>query len=295
MISRTSAAVTLALALATPLAAQNAPTYRRVAGETLRYHEVTEDKSEMNNPSGKGGSATENRRETTVVIAFGAGDTAQAWFEAFNATMKTPQGDMTAPTEGLLKKPFPLVFAADGAIQVPSGPQPARTVFARFFLKLPARPLAAGAEWADTMGGKRETPDGARAESKYIVKYKVTGDTALGGLKALAIALKGEGTSRITGKGQGGSSTQTRTRTTANGRILFSVELGRMLSSETTVERTGRMVVRGDEGVSRGPAHPTGRVDVGTAPETRGTETHARTHTLIELLPSEQMKAAPTN
>src|SRR5512141_937259 len=100
MISRTSATLTLALALATPLAAQNATTYRHNPGDTLRYHELTEGRVDSNV---KGATSTESRREATAAFAFGAGDTTTAWFEAFNSVVKM-QGRETA-TPGPLNRP----------------------------------------------------------------------------------------------------------------------------------------------------------------------------------------------
>lgn len=289
MISRTSTALTLALAFATPLAAQNATTYRRNPGDTLRYHELTESKVDSNV---KGATSTETRRDATAVFAFGAADTARAWFEAFAAVARMQGRETTSPAP--LNGPVVLLFRANGVLETPqagTGGNP----FAVFFLRLPDRPLAPGVEWADTMGGKRDTPDGARQEMQYVVKYRVAGDTAVEGGKAFVITAKGDGVEKAT-RTVGTGTEEQRTRTSETGRIVFSAELGRLLSWDRTVERLGRTTTRGGENL--GPAraaHPNGRVDVGATPEMRNVmETHARTHTLIELLPAQQLKAAPT-
>ena len=281
----------LALALAVPAAAQAPTTYRRAPGDTLRYHELTEGKSESKGQMG--GTSSEIRREATVGLTFLGGDDAQAWFEALSASMKAQGRENAMPTEGVLNRPFALRFGANGEVQVEAGPGPGASI-AQLFPKLPERPLAPGVEWADTSGDKRDTPDGAHVESQLVVRYRVLGDTAVAGGRALVIAAKGEGSSRRSSKGTDGASMESRTRTTETGRIVFSTDAGRLLSWEKTVERTGRTTARtGSEDHSAPMArNPNQRVEIGNAADRRATELHDRMHTLIELLPA-PAKAAP--
>ncbi len=291
----------LALALALPAAAQTAA-YRRAPGDTLRYDELNESKSETKGPGpdGRGASsASESRRESTVALTFTGSDTAQAWFEAFSSTTKAQGRETSVSAEALVNRPFLLRFGANGAVQVLSGPTApgfdGRALFGQFFLRLPDRPLAAGTEWADTIAGKQDNPDGSKFESQLIVRYRVVGDTALAGGKAVVIASKAEGTSKTTAN-TGAGSMETRTRTSGTGRVVFSTELGRMLSLEMTVDRTGRTMARSGTGDDQGAigaiGRPRGRVDMGGA-EARATELRSRTHTLIELVAGGGVKAAP--
>ena len=281
----------LALALAAPVVAQTPTTYRRTPGDTLRYHELTESKSESKGPTG--GSSTVARREATVGLTFLGGDEAQAWFEALSATMKSQGRESTMPTEGMLNRPFAVRFAANGDVQAIAGPGLGGGSITQLFLKLPERPLAPGVEWADTTGDKLDTPDGAHLESQLIVRYRVLGDTAVAGGRALVIVARGEGSSRRSSKGEGGASIESRTRTTETGRIVFSTDPGRLLSWDRTVERTGRTTTRtGAEDRAPMARNPNQRVEIAGAADRRATELHDRTRTLIELVPG-QAKAAP--
>lgn len=292
MMSRTPAAIALALALAAPLTAQNVTTYRRSPADTLRYHEVTEMTSQG------GPVAGESRRESTVALTFPGGDTARAWLESLSATLKMGGQESAVPAEGVLKRPILLQLDPRGSVQAISGPTAPGYVpqsqFARFFVKLPDRPLTAGAEWADTTAARPAGPNVPVSEALLIVRYKVVRDTVAAGGRAVVIEAKGDVSSRSTMAGDKGASIETRNTSSEKGRIVFSTELGRMVSWDRTIEHVSRRSVRGAPGenartMARNPAE---HIALPGA-DSRAAESRTRTHTLIELVGPEQLKAAP--
>lgn len=278
----------LAVLLAAPLAAQG---YKRTPGDTLRYHVVDEGKIDP-----KGAPSTESRREMTVAVLFGTGDNAQVWLESFTSLMKMQGREMQMPG-GPLNRPVPATFGANGPAQTltnitEGGRGGPMSVLGEILPRLPAQALAVGVEWADTVGGKRDLPDGSKTEMQYIEKYKVMADTTVAGAKALVIATKGDGMNKTTRTSDTGSM-ETRLRTTESGRILFSVEQGRVLSWERTVDTAQRMASRGgpaaNETMGR-VGNPNGLI---RDRSNTGGEARGRTQTVIELVGATGLKAAP--
>ncbi len=300
MISRTSTSRAAAAALlcagmavlaASPLAAQG---YRRTPGDTLRYHLVEAGKLDM-----KGMTSSENQRELTVAIAFGADGNARVWFEKFSAVMKAQGREM--PVGGSpLNQPVDVAFGASGPAQTltnitdPGARGGPGAALGDVLPKLPAQPLAAGVEWADTVGGKRDLPDGGKVEMQYVEKYRVVGDTAFAGGKALVIVSRGEGTNKMTRTTADGTS-ETRVRTSETGRILFSAELGRLLGWERSVDTSSRTMMRGSNAGADAMSYGRTGGPRGLMKEASGgAEGHGHLQTTIELLAPQQAKAAPT-
>ena len=183
------------LALLVPAAAHGqAPEYRRAAGDTLRFREVTRATSEIAAPTGAMTIRTDH--DATVALTFTRGDTARAWFEALSLRGTFPGGESVPQTAPLLGRPFVLTLGARGeaaTLTVPEFPADVAQTsdltheFNDFFVRLPAVPLRPGVKWTDTT--TRETPNaaGRTLRTTRIGSYRVRGDTVVGGVRGVVI------------------------------------------------------------------------------------------------------------
>jgi hypothetical protein len=196
-------AVTLAVA---PPALAQAPTYSRA--DTLRYREVSTSDMEVTTP--RGVVPIQSDHDAQIVIAFGAADSARAWYDALSIAATSPQGSRRPETAAALRLPFTLRFDARGNVETISAPQfpvsfegvsDLTHQFVDVFLPLPTTPLAAGTEWQDSV--RRETP-GTRGRTTHIervARYRVRGDSLIGTTRVWVIDAHVR--NRMTASGEG--------------------------------------------------------------------------------------------
>src|SRR5688572_24889813 len=121
VIRSSSAVILTVLALTPAVAGAQAPTLRRVPGDTLWYHQtVTGTQSIEGGPMN--GMQVTTETDNRFAVAFGAADTVRVWFEAASSKMKTPDGEMSAPLGEKLDKPYVMMLSGGGQVHSVSAP-----------------------------------------------------------------------------------------------------------------------------------------------------------------------------
>jgi hypothetical protein len=226
-----------------------APQYRRAPGDTLRYGEVTRAVSEITTPQGK--MTLRSDHAARIAVAFAAGDTARAWYEALALRAAFPGGERVPQTAPLLGQPFVLTLGARGEVatlSVPAFPaEVAETTdlthqFNDFFPKLPGVALRPGAAWTDTT--RTETPNaaGRTLRTTRIGSYRVRGDTTVGGTRAVVIEARMR--NRLESSGPSptpGMTMNTLLEGTEAGTMVFAPGTGRMLRRARTGTLSGHV------------------------------------------------------
>ena len=234
------------LVLAPSVARAQAPAYRRVPSDTVRYHEVSEGTAEVTTA---GGPVTlRTRHDARVAVTFGAADTARAWFEALSIGMATPQGDRAPDTAPVLGKPYLLAFDARGAartLSVPQFPESFEQVsdltheFADFFPRLPSAPLARGLTWTDTSQTQTTNAHNRTLTATRIGTFTVRGDSVVNGARVVVVDARSQ--NRLVNAGpapqMGGLPMRSEMSGTEEGVYLFSPQTGRLVARR----RTGRL------------------------------------------------------
>lgn len=229
--------------------AAQAPEYRRAPGDTLRYREVTRAVSEITSPQGQ--MTLRSDHDARIALAFAAGDTARAWYEALALRIAYPGGKREPKTGELLGRPFVLTLGPRGEVATlsvpPFPPEVAESTdlthqFNDFFLKLPAVPLRPGAEWTDTT--RTETPNaaGATLRTTRIGSYRVRGDTTIGGTRAVVIEARMQ--NRLESSGPSptpGMQMNTLREGTETGTMIFAPAAGRMIRRARTGTLSGHI------------------------------------------------------
>jgi hypothetical protein len=215
-----------------------APQYRRAAGDTIRYREVTQATSEITSP--QGALTLRSGHEARLAVAFARGDTARAWYEALKLRSEFPGGERVPATAPLLGKPFVLTLDARGGVEtlsVPEFPQEVSEAsdlthqFNDFFVRLPASALRPGLEWTDTT--RRETPNaaGRTVRTTRIGRFRVRGDTTVGGVRGVVVEARMNNRVETAGPSPTpGIELRTLQEGTETGLFVFSPERGRLLA-----------------------------------------------------------------
>jgi hypothetical protein len=246
---RRIAAVVAALLLPAAAHAQ----YRHAPGDTVRYHEVTRADSEIRAPQGT--ITIRSHHDARIALAFAPGDTARAWYEALTLRSAHPSGESTPATTALLGKPFVLTVTPRGAVEtlvVPEIPREVAEVtnlalqFDDFFLRLPAVPLRAGLEWSDTTHHQTVGADARTVRITRIGRFRVRGDTTVGGVRALAIEARMQ--NRIESSGPSptpGMDMRTSQQGAETGVFVFAPGEGRLLARRREGLLTGEIEFTG--------------------------------------------------
>lgn len=226
-----------------------APQYRRAAGDTVRYREVTQATSEITSP--QGGLTLSSVHDARLAVAFARGDTARAWYEALTLRSEFPGGEQVPATAPLLGKPFVLTMDARGGVEtlsVPEFPQDVSEAsdlthqFNDFFVRLPASALRPGLEWTDTT--RRETPNaaGRTVRTTRIGRFRVRGDTTVGGVRAVVVEARMNNRVETAGPSPTpGIELRTVQEGTETGLFVFSPERGRLLARRRTGSLEGHI------------------------------------------------------
>jgi hypothetical protein len=249
---RTRPAVFLLLALvsaALPVAAQP---YTRSPADTLRYREVTVDSSEVTTPDGTLPLAS--LHDARMAVAFGAADSARAWYEVLEIRAWAPGQQREPATTGALHRPFVLRFGPRGDVEVLSAPRfPAEfegitdltKQFDDYFVPLPARPLEPGYVWTDTVALRDSTTEGVSAFG-FVRHHRVRGDSTVDGERVLVIATRAQLAFEQT---EAGESPATTFRTVLvgeeEGTVLWSATRGVLVGRERRAELRGAMELLG--------------------------------------------------
>jgi hypothetical protein len=251
---RSVAAGLFALVLASSAAAQTqTPVYRRAPGDTLRYHEVTTGTIEMRPASGT--VTVQTRHDARIALAFGAADTARAWFEALALSAHGPPlGERRPDTAPLLGRPYTFVLGPRGdvrMVRVPEIPPEVLRVsdlsaeFTEFFPRLPAGPLTPGATWADTASHQTTNAAGFTVIGRRTGSYRVRGDSTIRGERVVAVEMRtdteilsGSATPRATG-----ATTQSSLKGEDTGVFFFAVDGGRLVERRRSGSLAGSLTV----------------------------------------------------
>lgn len=235
--------------------------YRFSPGDTLVYHAENQDSSVITTEAGSVPALTLS--ESTVRLVIGTRGSATAAFTAFKVLLRTPKGDVMPDPSGALNRPFSLTLSPRGLAQTNSAPTfpqalsqvvDLTTEFDDFFIVLPARPLAIGVAWADTVDQTGSTAAGLRFTRHSIANYSVARDTTIGGVKAFVIVSASSQTLEGVGPGPGPGKTVTNHQSgSENGLVLFDAAGGRMLGRRRAGEYSGSLKVTGGPAVTEYP------------------------------------------
>jgi hypothetical protein len=231
------------------------PRYRLTPRDTLRYHEVTEARSVMRLPQGLLNVAT--LHDATVALTGEAADTVRAWYERLALSQTGPTGERRPVTDSALRRPFRVTLPPNGRAATVTAPifpdQVAQLTdltheFEDFFISLPVAALRPGAAWTDTI----ETTTSGRPQDSYesrrVRSFRVQRDTAIGGTRAVVIAVEQQWSLRATSRVDGEPAVfMTRLVGPEEGTALFAPGAGRLLDRERRGRMEGEFTVEGPE------------------------------------------------
>src|SRR5690348_8395827 len=192
------------------LPAQAISVYRHTPTDTLRYREVTHGNIELTTP--RGVVPIRTFHDAQMALAFGQRDTVRAWYTALAISATSPQGEKTPDTRAALGLPFVLTLDSLGharTLTTPPFPQAfddvsdLRLQFTDYFVPLPARPMALGVTWRDSLVLVDSASGGKRNEMRRWGEYRVVGDTVMGGHRSLVVSAVVRVSLRTTSAGQG--------------------------------------------------------------------------------------------
>ena len=241
----------LSAMLAAPLAAQPAA-YRRTPGDTVRLREATTAEMTLRTPGGDLPATL--RHDAVVAVAFTAGDTARAWYEALAVEASGAAGLQRPATDAVLRRPFTLAMDARGRVRTLAAPEIPAAVrgitdlshqFDDFFLRLPAAPLRVGLAWSDTVV-HRDSSAARYTHATRAAHYRVERDTVVGGRRALVVSMR-----QAVRLEAGGPVEGQPIRTDAvlaggdSGIVVFAPAEGRLLGRARSGEMRGTLTVRG--------------------------------------------------
>jgi hypothetical protein len=166
-----------------PVLAQQSAGYRH-GPDTLRYHELSRAELTLHTPAGV--RLMDLTHDATVALAFGAGDTATAWYEALALEAQSLQGVRRPVTTSLLRQPFVLRLDQRGRATTLRSPALTSEIlelselsqeFTDFFVRLPVQPLGLGVEWIDTL--VHTVPEARLAHRRYtaVTRWRVERDS----------------------------------------------------------------------------------------------------------------------
>lgn len=250
-------------ALFIPVAAQaqNAPQYRFVPGDTLRYSERTDGRVTIETPNGPANVSSEH--VATIAIALVAGDTAHAWYESLLVRSLGPGAQRKEPaTQSLLHRAFALSVSNQGAIRLhafPQIPEPITELtdltrqFDDFFITLPATPLAPGVTWSDTLFSTRPTRPRDTFSSRNVRSYRVERDTLVAGMAAVVIRLDQTMQLEASSPLEDGVAVHSTLEGTETGTAIFAPAQGKLVARSRTGSMRGMFKMTSSSGRAEMP------------------------------------------
>lgn len=251
-MQRFIAATALLLACAMPASAQSA--YATPAGDTLRFRETTSAKLTFSGPQGEIPASIDHRALIGVLRM--RGDSARAWYDSLSLSATNPGGEMRPATDSALRRPFRIRFDARGRtklVEAPAFPSSFEGLsdltrqFDDFFLRLPAKPLAVGLTWSDTLVRADSTAD-RRSRVTVTSDYRVERDTVVNG--APAFVIRSSSKSQIIAEGPVPNQpmrAESMLEGTDSGQYLFA-RAGRLLARRREGRMEGNTMLRGGGG-----------------------------------------------
>jgi hypothetical protein len=234
-------------------AAAQAPVYARTPGDTLRYREVTERVTEV-----PGNPQRVQRRDARLALAFGAADTARAWYDTLQLGT-AEEGGAARVVGDVAGRVFVLSFGARGVdttLAIPAFPDAVRGradlrwQFWDFFPRLPAGPLAPGTAWGDTMARARTVEGGGNeleSTDTRIASYRVVGDSTIGGHAVVVVEARAETNGVLSGR-LFSVPVQGTSRETERGRFYFDAARGVLVRRVRTATGVLDLVLPGRDG-----------------------------------------------
>jgi hypothetical protein len=219
-------------------------------GDTVRYRMQVKTNVIISTPQGE--IPVNADQSGVVAMTRLPRDSALVWFESLAISASTPAGEQNPSTTELVGKPYRLAFDPRGRVslgEAPPIPQELegmgdlRHAFDDFFLRLPAKPLAPGLAWTDTVTRSDSSAERwIRAGS--VADYRVERDTVVNGVPALVVAMKQkvdiQAENPIPNAPARGRTTLTGTDT---GYFVFAPKAGRVLGRRHEGHFTGSMVM----------------------------------------------------
>lgn len=238
---------------AVPGALQGQGEYRRTAGDTLRYREVTDDTTRITLPQGV--IPIVSSHDAVIALTFLGADSARAWYQSLALSAITPQGRVAPTTMTLLGKPYRLQVSPLGAVRLVSAPAMPPEVaqltdltrqFDDYLVRLPGGPLARNRSWTDSTSRGATTDGGAKVSIRQQGEYRVVGDTVTDACTCILVASR----VRLSISSSGpGPSLQAVTTTDVSGVetgiFLWDPARGRMVSRRRAAQLTGTFRVTG--------------------------------------------------
>ena len=240
-------AASLLALFAVPAAAQ---TRYAPPGDTVRYRWGVKTNVIVSTPQGE--IPVNAEQGGVVAMARLPHDSALVWFESLAILASTPAGEQKPSTAELVGKPYRMAFDARGRARLGEAPAippelegmgDLRHAFDDFFLRLPAKPLAVGLAWSDTV-----TRSDSSAERwmrvASVSEYRVERDTVVNGVQALVVAMKQhvdiQAENPVPNAPARGHTTLAGTDT---GYFVFAPKAGRVLGRRHDGHFTGSMVM----------------------------------------------------
>lgn len=183
--------LSLALALATPLAGTLAAQAPQYSAGTTKYRVVTNAKGSQTSPAGSQSFDLALREQLTVDLMQHAKDTVMATITLDSIALTSSAG--AAPDVGTVKgAKFVTMMSPTGKVYSTKPPAGLDATLAQItdgigrFLPVYRASLAQGTTWSDTTKGKI-TQQGMEMDRTIVSTYTVAGDTTYLGQKALKI------------------------------------------------------------------------------------------------------------
>jgi hypothetical protein len=252
-IVRIAAAAGLMHGAALSLVAQVATAYRFAPGDTIRYHERTDGRTEYRTP--RGPVELRSEHDAVIALAGGVGDTTRAWYEQLRLRQIGGGEDKSPETGSLLGQPFSLRVSPRGEVTMlaaPPMPASLRGVtdlshqFDDFLIVLAGEPLRIGVAWADTVTLARPGSATENERSVHARSYRVVRDTLVDGVAAVVIDVRQRIRIEATAPGpQPGLVAHTVLEGVDTGIAVVAPSVGRLLGRTRTGSLSGRLTYTG--------------------------------------------------
>jgi hypothetical protein len=242
--------VSLLALFAVPAVPAVAQSHYAPPGDTVRYRWGVKTNVIVSTPQGE--IPVNADQSGVVAMTRLPHDSALVWFESLAISASTPAGEQKPSTAELVGKPYRVAFSPRGRVhlgEAPAIPQELegmgdlRHVFDDFFLRLPAKPLAVGLAWSDTVTRSDSSAD-RWMRVGAVSEYRVERDTVVNGVPALVVAMKEhvdiQAENPVPNAPAPGHTTLTGTDT---GYFVFAPKSGRVLGRRHEGHFTGAMVM----------------------------------------------------
>jgi hypothetical protein len=165
-------------------------------GDTVRYRWGAKINVIISTPQGE--IPVNAEQSGVVAMTRMPHDSALVWFESLAISASTPAGEQKPSTAELVGKPYRVAFSPRGRISLGEAPAippelegmgDLRHAFDDFFLRLPAKPLAVGLAWSDTVTRSDSSAD-RWMRVGAVSEYRVERDTVVNGVPAVVVAMK---------------------------------------------------------------------------------------------------------